>query len=76
MEGPVADLAQRVTALGAHKIYVGSCTGDGADSPVIGLGFTPMAVCVSGRYNDKHSHRAFTNSTAALPAHFVRTTEA
>ena len=40
-----AALAQRVTALEARKVVVGSYTGDGSTAgQIIGLGFTPAAV--------------------------------
>ena len=44
MEGPMVDLAQRVTALEAHKFYVGTYTGTGTETQVVALGFTPIAV--------------------------------
>ena len=48
MEGPMVALDQRVTALEAHKIILGSYIGTGVDQipRFVDLGFTPIAVCV------------------------------
>ena len=49
MEGPVADLEQRVTVLEGHKIVLGTYTGNSQTSQFISLDFTPKAVITSGR---------------------------
>ena len=52
-----AALAQRVTALEAHHIYVGTYTGNGSttDGQTINLGFTPAAVLLCN-YNTQNFH--------------------
>lgn len=52
-----AALAQRVTALEAHKMVVGTYTGNGSttDGQTINLGFTPAAVLLCN-YNTQNFH--------------------
>lgn len=64
MEGPMVELDQRVTALEAHKFYVGTYTGTGLElcPRFVDLGFTPIAVCVSASDSNGHAHWAFRGS--------------
>ena len=61
MEGPVTDLAQRVTALEAHRFFVGTYTGTGVNGAFIELGFTPIAIFVS-TYSPERFYFACTGS--------------
>ena len=45
IEAALSDAAARITALEAHRIVVGSYTGNEADHTIV-LGFTPIAVLV------------------------------
>ena len=65
MEGPMVALDQRVTALEAHRVFVGSYIGTGADQipRFVDLGFTPKAVCVGAPDVDNgYAHWSFTGA--------------
>ena len=60
MEGPLSAFDGRVTALEAHRFFVGTYTGTGESPQFVDLGFTPIAVCVCATGGSTFSHWGLT----------------
>ena len=70
-DGPLAEMDGRVTALEAHKFYVGTYIGNGPTPRIVDLGFTPMAVCVGAVSSSDHAHWAFTGASESTTLSIV-----